>query len=410
MLFYSKQYLPICYFTIFIFCILSSKATNPDTLLLYKINTHTPDNTPTHPIAILSMRKQANFNYRPAKKSFMFSLSNGNIMLAPVSIYYPIRQPDINYLQSLPWHYRVSNNVESKKEFLHADAVLRLINMQFGYSFNNKHELQVKIRSCYLSTGAKPFSIINNDSFIEQFHSNIKGGEDPFSRKIYGFDKAIIKYTSVNNKTFELQKNSYIIPGIEISYFYYPNSNTKHGKKLYYNAGTHVGINTTNFNTSADIALSASVMTPLLIKNYKIVALSVSTTATCHQIIKQNNATHIYNQNFNSIAHGCIAYKWFTLKNNIAQAISLTYMVQTPYKQGYKHYNNYGSLIFEGNRYTSHWHKTGSHLFRAAETWGLIYTITYKKFSWSVYFNEDLNVNNAPDTQTGLCINYSIYK
>jgi len=361
-----------------------------------------PNLVTLHPIALFSMRKLNNFKSRPDKFSISAHYSMGNIMLPKVDIYYPIKSDDLNFLKELPWHWRQPEGIESEIETLEVDGLFRNLNLDFNVELAECHELNLTLRTLYFEAGSQPFTFFNSDAFIEWFHSNIHGGDDPFARKVYGYDKAKFFYRNRKGEELTLNKNDFIVPGVEMSYYYYPKCETLRLKNINSNFGFHLGVNTSAFNNSLDLGGAYSISKYWQLGAHRYLSFSLGTTLIYYQLLKKASASHVFFNNFNGLAEGVLEYKWKHKLKNRMSSFAFDYVVQTPYRLGYSYHNDYNGLIFDGLRNTSHWHLTGTHLFRENQFWSLIYSYYVNSFVLSVYLQEDRVVNNAPDTQTGI--------
>ncbi|MEM7381570.1 MAG: hypothetical protein AAF361_10300, partial [Bacteroidota bacterium] len=80
-----------------------------------------------------------------------------------------------------------------------------------------------------------------------------------------------------------------------------------------------------------------------------------------------------------------------------SHSIGVNYRIQTPYNN--KEEEDY-YVPFNPDR-IKRWHEASRHLYKFPSYWSLIYSFT-KGIEFSVYLQEDLLVNNAPDLQTGI--------
>jgi hypothetical protein len=375
---------------------------------LDKIQIEKPDILSTHPLSVFSMRKGANFKLYPDKFSITASLSNGNIMLPNVNIYYAKNDEDLAMLKEMPWHYRDPSGIESDMESLYVDGLMRIINLHGAISIGTKHEIKVTMRSLFFESGSMPFTILNSDAFIEGFHDNIYGGPDPFARRVYGFDKAEFHYVNIKGEEFTIHEDEFLISGIEFSYYYYPEWKKTESRNIYQNMGAHLGINPTDFNTSVDGAITYAFSKLWMCRNNRTVAFSVGLTGYYNQLIKMEDAQQVYSDNFNGMAEGMLTYIWRHKRKDRTFSVSIDYIANSTFRKGYSYLDDYNGLIFEGEQYTSHWYTTASQLLRSTQTWSFIYAWQTPKMVISFYLQEDLLVNNAPDTQTGISVKWKL--
>ena len=219
----------------------------------------------THPFGILTSRTNHNFQTAPAKKiSLAINMSSGNVWLPYVKAYQPLNEEDKIVMRSYLWHQRESRfdptNKPNKSIELHADGVIRLYQVNLNIPLPEKHDLNIYTRAFSLDKGKVPFSLLTSDQFIEWFHSNISGGEDPFARKVYGLDNILIYYKDENGKLLEINKGGLTLSGIDLSYNYYPVLKGLRKKKIYTNLGLQLGGNVSNFNPSLDFGFNSSIV------------------------------------------------------------------------------------------------------------------------------------------------------
>ena len=363
-----------------------------------------------HPLGMYISRINHNFKIRsPEKYSFSLDVSSGNVMLPYVKSYELTNPIDREFAKSFPWHDREFqfdlNNVPAKtKEFI-ADGIIRSYKFTFTLPISVNHELSFCIRSYSLDKGKYPFSILTSDESIEWFHSNIAGGEDPFSRRYYGLNQAKISYEDENKNLIKMNNGDFRIPGFELNYFYYPilDINKKH--KIYLNFGTHLGVNISKYNPVADIGISSTVVKKIIIKDKNILTFGISAGTLRQRFIQFGDRVNISNQTFLHSFEGLIDYKR-KLRNNNYISYGINYAFQTSYNKK----NDFDHIILTGERVKTHWQKTLFHLYQNLEGWNFIFTYSVKQFSYFVYLREDLKLDNAPDLQTGFGVKISFKK
>src|SRR5690606_13319914 len=102
---------------------------------------------------------------------------------------------------------------------------------------------------------------------IEWFHSNIAGGEDPYGRRYYGMNQVNFRYLDRNGNTMQLRQNHFFLGGIELSHYYYPKFSFSKTRNIFVNFGSHLGLNTSRFNSSMDAGISANAVKKIDFKN-----------------------------------------------------------------------------------------------------------------------------------------------
>lgn len=364
----------------------------------------------THPLGIYISRLNHNFNVRsPEKYSFGFEVSSGNVVLPYVKSYELTDPNDREYSKNTPWHAREFafdlDKVPSKIKEFTADGVIRSYRFTFTLPLTVHHELSFNLRANSLDRGKYPFSIFTSDETIEWFHRNIAGGKDPFSRYHYGVNQAGISYKDENNKVITMENNNFIIPGFEINYNYYPKLEMNKKHHIYLNFGAQLGINTTKYNPVADIGVSSSILKKMIIRDKNILSFGLSAGALRQHFIEYGDRVNISNQDFLYSFEGLIDYK-VKLRNNNRISYGINYNFQTAFHKK----KDVDYIVFTGERINTHWQKTIYHLYEDLEGWSFICTYSTKRFSYFVYFREDLNLDNAPDFQTGIGLKMSIKK
>ncbi|CAA9200232.1 hypothetical protein [Flavobacterium collinsii] len=369
-----------------------------------------PNILSNHPLGIYISRLNHSFNVRsPDKYSFSFEVSSGNVVLPYVKSYELTDPNDQKIAKNLPWHTREFsfdlNKVPANTKEFFADGVIRSYRFTFTLPITVHHELNFGLRMNSLDGGKYPYSIFTSDETIEWFHSNIAGGEDPFSRRHYGLNKAGISYKDENDKVLTMNNGNFTIPGIDINYNYYPKLEMNEKHHIYLNFGTQLGINTSKYNPVADFGVSASILKKKIIKNKNILSFGASAGVLRQHFLEYGDRVNISSQNFFYSFEGLIDYK-VKLKNNNRISYGINYNFQTSYNK--KNERDY--IVLTGERINTHWQKTISHLYENLEGWNFICTYSTKRFSYFIYFREDLNLDNAPDFQTGIGLKMSIKK
>ena len=366
-----------------------------------------PNILSNHPFGIYISRLNHNFNVRsPDKYSFSFDFSSGNVVLPYVKAYELTDPNDQQKAESMAWHKRefefdLTKVPANTKEF-EADGVIRSYRFTFTLPITVHHELNFSLRMNSLDGGKYPYSIFTSDESIEWFHSNIAGGEDPFSRRYYGLNKAGISYKDETDKVLTMNNGDFIFSGIDINYNYYPKleMNKKH---IYLNFGTQLGINTSSYNPVADFGISSSILKKMLIRNKNTLSYGVSAGVLRQHFLQYGDRVNISNKDFLYSFEGLIDYK-IKLRNTNRLSFGINYNLQTSYSNK----KDLDHIILAGERINTHWQKTISHLYDTLEGWNFICTYSTRRFSYFVYLREDLNLDNAPDLQTGIGVKMSI--
>jgi len=407
-----KYYL--LFFIFLIFNLFSSAQSNQDDFWNHEIENSSdiikPYTLSTHPFGIFISRLNHNFNVRsPDKYSFSFEVSSGNVVLPYVKSYELTDPNDREKSKNLVWHVReyafdLDKSPSKTKEFI-ADGVIRSYRFNFTLPLTVNHELNFSLRANSLDRGKYPFSVFTSDEFIEWFHRNIAGGKDPFSRYHYGINKAGIVYKDENDKVLKMDNNDFMISGIDLNYTYYPKLEMNKRHHIYLNFGAQLGINTSRYNPAADFGVSSSILKKMIIKNKNILSFGLSAGVLRQHVLEYGDGVNISNQDFFCSFEGLIDYK-VRLRNNNRISYGINYNFQNSYNKK----KDMDYMVLTGERINTHWQKTISHLYEDVEGWSFICTYSTKRFSYFVYLREDLNLDNAPDLQTGIGVKMSIKK
>ncbi len=399
-----KYYVFLFYFS-FVSSLLSAQTVRSDSIKSITKDVSEiikPNTLSTHPLGVFISRINHNFAVRSsAKPSFIFEISSGNIFLPYVKSYELTNPADQLIAQALPWHVREFNfdlnTVPSKTREFSADGVMRVYNFTYSLPINDQQELSIGIRSFSLDGGKYPFSILTSDNSIEWFHSHIAGGEDPFSRRHYGFDKAGITYKDENNNYLKVKAGNFMIAGIELNYFYYPKLGINQKYNLYLNYGVHLGINTSRYNPGADLGVSSSVIKKVVLKNNKTISFGLAAGALRQSIVRFGDYVRISNQNFLYSLEGLLNYKK-KLRNNNYLSYGINYTIQSSFVKS----EGFDTVILTGERIKTHWQQTLYHLYESLHGTSAIMTYSAKKTTYFVYLREDFKLDNAPDLQAGI--------
>ncbi|QMU66394.1 MAG: hypothetical protein GKR88_20275 [Flavobacteriaceae bacterium] len=95
----------------------------------------------------------------------------------------------------------------------------------------------------------------------------------------------------------------------------------------------------------------------------------------------------------------------YTAQNNY-HSFGIHFQIQTRYNK--KAESTYYMLIGEWDKIHSGWQNGFEKLYEYLSNWNFIYTYGRKRYQISIYIKEDLNLNNAPDLQTGVSIKFPI--
>lgn len=362
-----------------------------------------------HHFGVFSSRINSNFKIRPPKKSTLeFSYSSGNIFQPFVEAHLP-KDPKVREaLSKKIWYQRHFDFIDQQTtpaDYMNivVDAIIKEFRVNYITRLTKNSELGITLRSYLITNGSYPFSFFTSDESIEWFHSNIAGGEDPFGRRYYGLNQVNFKYSDRNGRVLELKENDFFIGGIETNYFYYPK--LFKAKNIYTNFGFHLGINTSKFNPSIDIGVSANAIKKWNLNNGNQLRFALGASLLRKNIINFDNVIELGNNQFIGTFQPQIEYTKYTRKKNF-HSFGAHYQLQTRFSK--KEEESYYRLLGKWQEINAGWHNGISTLYKNLTAWTFVYTYGTPKFKLSLYLQEDLLVHNAPDVQTGISLKIPI--
>ena len=369
-------------------------------------NIATPHVLSTHSLGLFSARINPHFQLEASKRiRFQCDMATGNVWAPYVQRFRPKHAEDRALVGQTLWHQRDNPTLRAlshDSSAFHADAIIKTFIPSLVLPLSTKSDIKFSLRTFLVTAGNFPFATIVSDGFIEAFHSNVKGGEDPFGRKVYGFNKANISFTDQNGKSVELKRNDFVFSGFTTDYFYYSSTRLPLLGEIYANVGMHMGINTTQTNPSLDIGISQ-----MIAKEYSLGQRSFLLVGLGTQLLRKNLVN--YGQALQLTSN---AYLFsFSLEPKLVKetkkgrrfAIAWNFHYQSPYDRR----KEFEEIIFVGERHTSHWHLGTTHLYQALETHTFVLSF-FKKNSLSFYFQQDFKVNNNADLQTGISYQFTL--
>jgi hypothetical protein len=380
----------------------------------FKNGIENPSLLSTHHFGIFSSRIKQNFKIKtPTTTSIRFSSESGNTFHPFVEMYLPESATIREDFSTKIWYNRYFNFIDqatTPAEYTNiiVDAVIKGFHFDISFPIAKKHELNISLRSYLITKGKYPFSFITSDESIEWFHSNLAGGEDPFGRKYYGLNQVNFKYTDRKGKVLELKNGDFFLGGIEFNHHYYPEllMNTK--RNLFVNFGSHIGINTSKFNSSIDLGISANLIKNIKLKNKNEFNLALGTSLLRKNAINLNSkVVDLGNNSFLGSLESEVEFTKYTKRKNY-HSFGIHYQFQTRYNKleeaDYYHLRGKWKEIHSG------WQHGFSTLYEGLSAWSFLYTYGNPKYKLTIYLKEDLLVNNAPDAQTGISILIPISK
>jgi hypothetical protein len=397
----------------FLFFSLLLSAQEKDSLVV-KNGIDKPNTTTAHHFGLFHMRINQNFKERPVDKTtFSFTLESANSFHPFVEMYQTLDPVERERLSQLIWYqrdYQFIDQATTPAEYqnIHIDAVFKVFRFEIETKLSDKHELKFTARTFMPTKGNFPFTIFTNDQSIEWFHSNIAGGEDPFGRRFFGLNQMTFSYTDRNNKTLNLRNNQFIFAGVEVNHFYYPEI-FKPERNLFVNFGSHLGINTSKYNPSLDLGVSANVHKKWTLKNKNEFRVGLGASALRKGAVTYGDPIEFGNKLFLGSGELNVEFTKYTRKGNY-HAFSANYQLQTRYNKNEErdyYFLDGGSNFLDIN---AGWHNGFSTLYETLTVWSILYTYARKNGSLSLYIQQDFKLNNAPDLETGISIKIPISK
>lgn len=360
----------------------------------------------SHPYGILFSRWQGNFKSQvTAKFNLDISLESGNVWSPPVTAYIP-SDPSVRAIASeYLWHDREFiinvNQIEGSTLEVENDGVIRGLRINLNVPINSKSELNLGLRSFLLTRGKFPYSIFTNDEFIEFFHDNIAGGDDPFDRKLYPYNEALIRYQDRNNNVMTIENGDFIFSGIEVTYYRY----TNWFKSLNFNYGGHLGVNTSSYNSSLDLGLSANLSKIYALKNDQTFSAGISLGGSKNNLVDFKSDNMEFGTNsFIGYLETILEYSFLSKSKRTRHSFGADFYLQTSLNK--KSEYEYIIPTKNGTSFKS-WNTGISNLYTNNNYWTFMYSFT-KKMTTTFYLQQDLTVNNNPDLQTGVRVAFNI--
>ncbi|MFL1013145.1 hypothetical protein [Flavisericum labens] len=381
--------------------------------LYFKNGIDKPSLLATHHFGIFSSRINTNFQNTPSKKPiFTFDYISGNNFQPYVEAYFP-KDPEVRKrLSNIKWHDRPftfmdQENTPADYMNIVIDAIIKEFRLKFDFPINKRHELSLNLRHYFIAKGKYPFSLFTSDESIEWFHSNVAGGEDPYGRRYYGLNQVNFRYLDRNGNTMELRQNNFFLGGIELSHYYYPDFGINKNLNIFINFGSHLGLNTSRFNSSVDAGLSANAVKKFNLKNNYQIHLAFGANVLRKNLINFKEVIDLGNNNYLGTIESHIEITKYTKKGNY-NAFGINFQAQTRYNR--KEEYGYFKLLGKWREINGGWQNGVYTLYSTMQTWNFIYTYGQPNFKLSIYIKEDFEVNNAPDFQTGISLKLPFLK
>ncbi len=400
------------YYFVFVFFIynFSSFSQESDSLTLVNKNGITKHSVlSVHPFGIFISRIQGNFKYHAVDKtSVKISLESGNVWGTPIKTYIPNDEETRNQVRDIEWHqaqyFFDEESLDAKSFDLQIDGVLKGLRTNIELNLSQEHELNFGLRLFMLTKGKFPFSNLTSDEFIEFFHKNIGGGDDPFDRGVFGLNQAYIKYTDRNGNTMEIENGDFFIGGLETSYYYYPETLINKKENLHFNFGAHLGTNLSKYNSSIDIGLSSNAIKTFAFNNNKSFQIGLSLGAIRKNAIElKDDNIDFGTNNFIGYLENALEYSYVS-KKGIIHSFGADFYVQTTLNK-----KDEGEYMIPIRHPEAHkaWGHGVTNLYEFNDYWTFMYSFT-KKNTLTLYLQQDFTVSNNPDIQTGISYSFEL--
>ena len=371
-----------------------------------------PSMLPIHHFGMFSARINQNFKIRPPEKATLnFSYSSANTFHPFVEQFIPKDENTRNELRQLAWYDRhfFKDQITTPAAYSNiiVDAVFKSFRVDYVTKIGAKHELGITLRSYLVTKGKYPFSFFTSDESIEWFHSNIAGGEDPFGRRYYGLNQVNVRYQDRKGKKIELKDGDFLIAGIELNHFYYPEFSNLKKKNIHVNFGSHLGVNTSKYNPSLDFGISGNIIKKWNLKSKNEIRVSFGSSVLRKNIINFKDVVNLGNNSFLGSLETMFEFTKYTRKKNY-HSVSVNYQIQTSFFK--RDEAEYYQLIGKWQEIHAGWQNGFEALYLNQSAWSWLYTYGRKNYSFTLYIKEDLRLNNSPDIQTGISLKIPLSK
>ena len=363
----------------------------------------------THPFGIFISRVQGNFKKKVSERTRVsLGLESGNDWGTPIKTYIPNDETIRDIVRDIPWHqaqYLYDEDTLSAKSYeLQIDGIIKGLRGNVEIKLGKEHELNLGFRLYMLTKGKFPGSIFTSDEFIEFFHENVGGGDDPFDRAVFGYNKALIKYTDRNGNKLEIENGDLFVGGLETSYYFYPESMINQSKNLHFNFGAHLGTNVSKYNSSIDLGISANTIKTYSFndkRNFQI-GLSLGMLRKSAISFKKDNIEFGTN-NFIANLESALEYNFVSKKGTI-HSFGANFYVQSSFNKIDE--RSYMIPIRHPDAHNS-WGHGVTNLYEYNDYWSFLYSLT-KKNTLTIYLQQDFTVSNNPDIQTGISYSFQL--
>jgi len=338
------------------------------------------------------------------KGQLAFQYDSGNVWGQEVDVFIPKEAIIRQEMLSLAFYERRLDLEEGAGKIeryrFSYDGVLKQLKLTGRKALGKKCEIYLGLRGGILSTGNDLFSPLTSDQFIEWFHSAVVGGEDPFARKVLGMGEAAISYSDRNENTMEIAAGTFFISGLETAFYkYFYGQN----KRVYGNAGLHLGYNISPYNYTIDFGFSGALMTNIPLSEKSVLRLGQGLNLVRKSLISLKDSQTDFGTN-NYMASTETDLSFIKMKSyDRFWSLGISFYLQTPYnRRSEKDY-----YVPTNENRLGRWHDAASHMYRLPNVWSLYYTFG-RRVTYAVYVTQDFTVNNAPDFQTGVRLSFGL--
>ena len=366
-------------------------------------NTFNPYFLSNHPLTIFFSRINHQFNCQPElRRTFQFTWSRGNVWLPFAQAKLANQSEDQQALSSKVWHERnymfSQRNIDDfETRTLEADGLFSTYYFQWREPINGYIDVGLNFRFGSLSAGSVPYSLLTSDSFIEWFHSNVIGGEDPFGRKTRPYDLAELYYEDEEGNTLYLRDNDFFLGELSADWnLYLPRILGGMVPSVTLNTGISRLRSTYLFNPGISGTLIKRHYVDL---NYWETGLS---SGVLFPALFQELPVEINNNRY--IASLAVNLVYAIQLEQSSWILGVNYHLQSALmKAKEKEY-----YVIESLGISSHGHYAMSHLHRPLQGWSFALTYKRGKAAISAFLREDALVDNAPDVQVGWSLFYRL--
>lgn len=383
---------------------------NAQDSIVHSSSIQKPSVLSAHVFGIFMSRIEGHFKgHKSNRFSIQLDYLSANVWGQPVENYIPTNPELKKKVSKFPWHTREFQVNKNDESFLNQtenfniayDGVIKGLKAKVEIPLNKTNALHLQLRSFVLTNGRLPFTGITGDDFIEAFHSNVAGGEDPFQRQAFGLNQAGISYKDRNDNLMKINNNDLFFGGIKADFYHY--FDFENLWDINFNVGIHPGLNLTSYNQSLDLGFSMNAHKNFRIqkKSYFQIGLSLGYLHLNTISFSNDNISFAERSQFLNI-ETALTYNFVNSKNH-THTFGVDFYLQSAYHSP-KEYDY--SILFRNDKALRSWHHSVSHLYRNNSYWTFFYAFT-KGNSFRIYLQQDWNVNNNPDLQTGF--GYVIY-